>query len=114
MNTSNVPKNQACCQTEFAEFKVLMAKAMKHRGKHRARVMKEIDEFFCDKVYEIMMRQRGYFKEVLDREKALQTRLQSILNEKSNLEDQNYELRQKLAAKDVFLHNPSSSLESAS
>ena len=108
----NVPKNQACCQTEFAEFKVLMAKAMKHRGKHR--VMKEIDEFFCDKVYEIMMRQRGYFKEVLLEKKALQTRLQSILNEKSNLEDQNYDLRQKLAAKDVFLHNPSSSLESAS
>ena len=114
MNTTNVPKNWACCQTEFAEFKLLMAKAMKHRGKHRARVMKEIDEFFCDKVYEIMMRQRGYFKEVLDREKVLQTRLQSILNEKSFLEDQNFDLRQKLAAKDVFLHNLSSSTESAS
>jgi len=110
----SVPKNWACCQTEFAEFKLLMAKALKHRGKHRARVLKEIEEFFCDKVREIMMRQRGYFKEVLLEKKALQTRLQSILNEKSNLEDQNYDLRQKLAAKDVFLHNPSSSLESAS
>jgi len=114
MNTSNVPKKAVCCKTEFAAFKVLMAKALKHRGKHRQKCLEEIDEFFCDKVYEIMMRQRGYFKEVLDREKALQTRLQSVLNEKSFLEDQNFDLRQKLAAKDVFSHNLSSSSESAS
>jgi len=111
---NHTPKNWACCQTEFAEFKVMLERVVLRRGKRREKHVQEIEEFFCDKVYEIMMRQRGYFKEVLDREKALQTRLQSILNEKSNLEDQNYDLRQKLAAKDVFLHNPSSSLESAS
>ena len=109
-----MPKNWACCQTEFADFKVLLAKVLKHRGKHRERCLQEIDEFFCDKVREIMMRQRGYFKEVLLEKQALQKRLQSVLNEKNFLEDKNYDLRQKLAAKDVFSHSPSSLTESAS
>ena len=104
----NFPKKHICCQGEFQEFKVLMDKALKYRGKHRQRYLEEIDEFFCEKVYEIMMRQRDYFKEILLKNKTLQTRLQSVLNEKSHLEDQNYDLRQKLASKDVFLHNPSS------
>ena len=100
---NHVPSKQYCCQTEFAEFKVFLERVVSRRGKRREKHVLELEEFFCDKVYEIMMRQRGYFKEVLDREKALKARLQSILNEKSFLEDQNFDMRQKLAAKDVFL-----------
>ena len=110
----NFPKNWVCCQTEFAEFKVMLERVVSRRGKRREKHVQELEEFFCDKVYEIMMRQRGYFTEVLKEKRALQTRLQSVLNEKSFLEDQNFDLRQKLAAKDVFSHNLSSSSESAS
>ena len=99
---NHVPSKQYCCQTEFAEFKVFLERVVSRRGKRREKHVLEFEEFFCDKVYEIMMRQRGYFTEVLDREKVLKARLQSILNEKSFLEDQNFDLRQKLASKDVF------------
>ena len=109
-----VPKNSVRCQKEFAEFSVLMSKALKHRGKHRQKYLEDIDQFFCDKIIEITMRQKGYFTEVLEREKAVKTRLQSVLNELRSLEDKNHDLRQKLAAKDVFSHNLSSSSESAS
>ena len=110
----SVPKNHACCQAEFAEYKAMLDRILDRRGKRREKHIQELDEFFCDKVREIMMRQRGYFTEVLLEKKALQTRLQSVLNEKSNLEDKNHDLRQQLAAKDVFSRNPSSSLENAS
>ena len=89
-----VPKNSVRCQKEFAEFSVLMSKALKHRGKHRQKCLEDIDQFFCDKIIEITMRQRGYFTEILNREQALKTRLQSVLNELSHLEDQNHDLRQ--------------------
>ena len=108
------PKNRACCQSEFADFKVLLERVVRRRGKERQKHILKLEEFFCDKVYEIMMRQRGYFTEVLKEKRELETRLRSVLNEKGFLEDQNFELRQKLAVKDVFLHNPSSSTESAS
>ena len=108
------PKNSVCCKEEFAEFKVLITKALKHRGKHRQRYLDRIDEFFCDKVYEITMRQRGYFMEILNEKKAINTRLQSVLNELRSLEDTNAALRQKLAVKGVFSHNLASSPESAS
>ena len=111
---NNTPKNWVCCQSEFAEFKVMLERVVSRRGKRREKHILELEEFFCDKVYEIMMRQRGYFTEVLKEKRELETRLRSVLNEKGFLEDQNFELRQKLAVKDVFLHNPSSSTESAS
>ena len=41
-----------------------------------------------------MMRQKGYFKEILNREKELQHRLESVVNENRFLENKNYELRQ--------------------
>ena len=109
-----IPKNSVCCKEEFAEFKVLITKALKHRGKHRQRYLDRIDEFFCDKVYEIMMRQKGYFTEIMKEKRELEIRLQSVLNEKSYLEDQNHDLRHKLATKGVFSHSPASSQESAS
>ena len=109
-----VPQNSVRCKKEFVEFSALMSKALKHRGKHRQKYLEDIDQFFCDKIIEITMRQKGYFTEVLDREKAVKTRLQSVLNELRSLEDNNHDLRQKLAAKDVFSHNLSSSPENAS
>ena len=109
-----IPKNSVCCKKEFAEFKLLITKALKHRGKHRQRYLDRIDEFFCDKVKEITMRQRGYFMEILNEKKAINTRLQSVLNELSFVQSENAELRQKLAVKGVFSHNPASSTESAS
>ena len=114
MNVPNVPKKAVCCKSEFAEFKVLMTKALKHRGKHRQRCLEEIDEFFCDKLYEIMMRQRGYFKELLDSKSELERRIHSLQNELSSLECKNHDLRQKLTQKDVFSHSLSSSGENAS
>jgi DNA-binding PadR family transcriptional regulator len=109
-----IPQNIVCCKKEFAEFKVLMSKALKHRGKHRQKYLDRIDEFFCDKVYEITMCQRRYFMEVLNEKKTINNRLQSVLNKNSFLEDANATLRQKLAVKGVFSHNLASSNESAS
>ena len=114
MNDPKLPKKWIFAQKEFAEFKILIAKALKHRGQHRTRVLKEIDEFFCDKMYELMMRQRGYFTEVMKEKRALEIRLQSVLNEKSYLEDQNHDLRHELATKGVFSHSPASLQENAS
>ena len=113
-NKMPVPKKEWCCKTEFAEFKELLDRAFRRRGKERQNHINELEEFFCDKVYEITMRQKGYFTEVLGREKAVKTRLQSVLNELRSLEDKNHDLRQKLASKDVSRHNLSSSSESAS
>ena len=109
-----VPKNSVCCKEEFAEFKVLITKALKHRGKHRQWYLDDIDKFFCDKIKEITMRQREYFMEILNEKKAINTRLQSVLNELSFLEDTCAALRQKLAVKGVFSHNLASETESAS
>ena len=110
----SVPKKEWCCKKEFADFKILLDRVVQRRGKRRDKHVTELDEFFCDKVYEITMRQKGYFTEVLEREKAVKTRLQSVLNELRSLEDNNHDLRQKLAAKDVFSHNLSSSPVNAS
>ena len=109
-----VPKNQWCCKKEFAEFEVFLDRCIRRRGKERKKHIQELHEFFCDKVYEITMRQRGYFMEVLNEKKAINTRLQSVLNELSFLEDTNATLRQKLAVKGVFSHSLASENESAS
>ena len=90
----SVPKKEWCCQKEFANFKILLDRVVQRRGKRRDKHVTELNEFFCDKIYEIIMRQKGYFTEVLITKRALKTRLQSVLNELSHLEDQNHDLRQ--------------------
>ena len=109
-----VPKNQWCCKKEFAEFEVFLDRCIRRRGKERKKHIQKLHEFFCDKVYDITMRQRGYFMEILNEKKTINTRLQSVLNKNSFLEDANATLRQKLAVKGVFSHNLASSNESAS
>ena len=108
------PKKWAFCQKEFADFDDLLERVLSRRGKRREKHVIEIKEFFCDKVYEIMMRQRGYFTEIMKEKRALEIRLQSVLNEKSYLEDQNHDLRHELATKGVFSHSPASLQENAS
>ena len=109
-----VPKKEWACKEEYVEFNKILERVTTRRGKRKEKHIKELQIFFCDKVYEIMMRQKGYFTEVMKEKRALEIRLESVLNEKSYLEDQNHELRHKLATKGVFSHNPSSSQGNAS
>ena len=111
---TTVPKKEFCCKSEFVEYKILLDRVVNRRGKRREKHIQDLDKFFCDKIYEVMMRQKGYFKEILNREKELQLRLESVINENRFLENNNYELRQTLASKDVFSHNLEASTENAS
>ena len=110
----SVPKNEWCCRAEFAAFKILLDKVLRRRGRERLKHRTAIDQFFCDKIYEITMRQRGYFTEIMKEKQGLTTRLQSVLNELTALEDKNHGLRQKLAIRDGSSHNLSSWNENAS
>jgi hypothetical protein len=111
---TTVPEKEFCCKSEFVEFKMLLDRIVSRRGKRREKHIQDLDKFFCDKIYEVMLRQKGYFKEILNREKELQLRLESVINENMFLENTNHKLRQTLASKDVFLHNLEASTENAS
>ena len=109
-----VPKKEWACKEEYVEFNKILERVATRRGKRKEKHIKELQIFFCDKVYEIMMRQKGYFTEVMKEKRALEIRLESVLNEKSYLEDENHDLRHKLATKGVFSHSPASLQENAS
>ena len=97
-----LPKKEITCRNEFAEFKVLLTKALKHRGKHREKYLNDIDEFFCNKMHEVIMRQRGYFAEVLDEKKELKRKIKSLENEVDSLRrDQKSEQRKVMSLKEL-------------
>ena len=109
-----VPKREYVCKDEYTQFAAILDRMVSQRGKRREKHRRELHVFFCDKLYEIMMRQRGYFKELLDSKSELERRIHSLQNELSSLECKNHDLRQKLTQKDVFSHSLSSSEENAS
>ena len=98
---SFVPKKEYACRQEYIEFNKILDRVIRRRGKEREKHKKTLQIFFCDKVYEIMMRQKGYFKELLEEKKELQTRIRSLENELNMLEVKVCTLKQKLMQKGV-------------
>jgi len=97
-----IPKKEIACRKEFAEFRVLLTKALKHRGKHRQQYLNDIDDFFCNKIVEITMRQRGYFTEVLQEKQELKRKIKSLENEVESLRrDQQNQRQRTLSLKDI-------------
>ena len=98
---SFVPKREYACRQEYIDFNKILERVKNRRGKRKEKHARELQIFFCDKVYEIMMRQKGYFKELLEEKKELQTRIRSLENELNMLEVKVCTLKQKLMQKGV-------------
>ena len=80
-----VPKKEYVCREEYIEFNKILERVSTRRGKRKEKHIKDLQNFFCDKIYEVMFRQRGYFQEILDEKVALERKVKGLQNEVDSL-----------------------------
>ena len=93
-----VPKREYVCREEYIEFNKILERVRARRGKRKEKHIKDLQIFFCEKIYEVMMRQRGYFTEILTEKVELERKVKGLQNEINSLR---YENPKPMSLKDL-------------
>ena len=93
-----VPKREYVCREEYIEFNKILERVRTRRGKRKEKHIKDLQIFFCEKIYEVMFRQQGYFQEILNEKVELERKVKSLQNEVNSLR---YETPKPMSMKDL-------------
>ena len=93
-----VPKKEYVCREEYIEFTKLLERLLRRRGKERNKLIQKLQNFFCEKIYEVMFRQQGYFQEILNEKVELERKVKGLQNEVDSLR---YETPKPMSLKDL-------------
>ena len=84
---NNTPPHACMCQSELYQFDLILNKMLSARGNRRTKHKAALRTYFCQVAYDITMRQREYFKELLKELETTKKKHQSAQDVPATSED---------------------------